>query len=168
MNTESHHKLKASPKTPREEFTDIRISRTGKWYTRSLPIQNNKILQYFKSNLRRDEKGIYIHNTFGEFSEKGYIQVEGPLLKVLDINSNGFTLENKEFIANEKVKLILDGQMIPYLYIPQLKAWAIFSKEAALPLADSLEISREDSEDSQENFLWKGNKVSVHQDISWS
>ena len=44
----------------------------------------------FQCNLHKDEKGIYIFNRFGKFSEKGYIKINGPVMPVIDLQEVPF------------------------------------------------------------------------------
>ena len=146
--------------TPRIEFTDIQVRENGKWYTKNIPIQNKKILEYFKKNLHRDEKGIYIFNTFGQFSEKGYIKANGPILKVTDIKKDAFTLETGEEIKKIEAKILLGHKMTPFLEVPRLKTWAVFSRELSDILGDIIEISGD-------KYIWRGEEIPVVETVEW-
>ena len=145
----------------REEFTRIRVDPSGKWYTGNLRIKNEKVLGFFKKNLHRDEKGIYIYNTFGEFSEKGYIKVGGPLLKVVELDQNQFTLENGEIILSTNSEIISDEGLTPYLRIPSLGAWASLSSYAAVKFGEF-------THESGEGFFFQRIKIKMCRDIEWS
>ncbi len=146
---------------PREEFTQIRIDRTGAWYTGDLKIINLKILLFFKGNLYRDKKGIYIYNTFGKFSEKGYIKVEGPLLQITDVVEEHFVLENGETIPNQDLEIILDEKLTAYAKLPRLQAWSIFSSKSAVKFGEIIE-------EVNDQYFWLGNKIKVSNHIEWS
>ena len=92
----------ASPLPPREEYTDINIRENGEWYTGNRKIINTNVLDYFQSNLHRDEKGIYIFNRFGEFSEKGYVKIKGPVMPVIDLDQDRFLLKGDKKIRDKK------------------------------------------------------------------
>ena len=146
---------------PREEFTQIRIDITGTWYTGGLKIINPKILLFFKTHLYRDKKGIYIYNTFGEFSEKGYIKIEGPLLQIIDIVEDSLVLENKETIFNQDAEIMLDEHLIPYAKLPRLQVWSVFSSKSAVKFGTMIE-------ELNGQYFWLGNKIKVLSDIKWS
>ncbi len=145
----------------REEVTQIRIDKTGVWYTGDLKITNQKILLFFRKNLHRDKKGIYIFNTFGKFSEKGYIKIEGPLLKIIDISKQYLLLNNGEKIVSESAEIILNQELTPYLKLPKLKAWAILSSNSAVQFGEIIK-------ESYGVFSWFGSKVEVLDKINWS
>ena len=147
--------------SPRVEFTDIQVRENGKWYTKNIPIKNQKILHYFKGNIHRDEKGIYIFNTFGRFSEKGYIKVNGPVFKVVDIKENTFLLETGEEVDKEEAKILLTQDMTPLLKVPRLRAWAIFSRELSAALGDIIETSGD-------RYTWRGIEIPMSKNIEWS
>ena len=117
---------------PREEYTDITVRRDGKWYTRDRLIVNQKILDYFKKNLGRDQNGIYILNRYGKFSEKGYCIIEGPVLAVKAVSNDGYILEDESIQPKESARVIFDEEMMPLLFIERLEAWAVFGRQAYL------------------------------------
>ena len=142
-------------------FTDIQVKEDGRWYSKNILIQNLRILSYFKKNLHRDQKGIFIFNTFKELSEKGYMVIRGPVLKVTDIEKNLFLLETGETIHKNKAKLVLSQKMTLLLKIPRLRAWAFFSKELSDSLAEMIEISGE-------KYFWNRKEIKVVPKIKWS
>ena len=124
---------------PREEFTHINVRSNGQWYNDDKLIINENVLTYFKSNLKRDDKGIYVHNTFGEFSEKGYIQVKGPIVNVIEITNQSFILENGQALSRKEVILVLDNRSVPFIYLVDFKAWAGFTKSAMVAFSEDIE-----------------------------
>jgi hypothetical protein len=109
----------------REEFTNIRVTRESRWFTGEKEIINHKVISYFKQNLFRDERGIYIYQTFRQFSEKGYITVLGPLLTVFRIDAEKIIFDSLDEMkpAETEIVLNLDDQS-PYVYYPRLKCYA--------------------------------------------
>ncbi len=146
---------------PREEFTDIRIEPDGNWYAKNIRIKNKKILHYFKCNLHRDKKGIYIFNQFGQFSEKAYIKINGPLLFVTDISSGRFILENGNFVQKSKASIVLSKEMLLYLNLTELNAYAVFDLRTSEKFSDMLK-------ESKENFFWGDKKIPILDNIQWS
>lgn len=125
---------------PREHRTRIQIDPEGNWTIDGALIDNSAILQYFKKNLHRDEQGFYIFNEFGSLQEKGYLEVEGPVMRVLKLEENGFLLESGEHIKTDAAEIaaILPGRERVYLKLPNLGAWAIFARQAVVDLSERL------------------------------
>ena len=145
----------------RIEATGIQVREDGRWYRKDIPIQNRKVLSYFKNNLHRDPKGIFIFNTFKEFAEKGYINIHGPVLKVTDIKTNLFLLETGEAIHRNKARLMMNQKMTLFLKIPRLGAWAVFSRELSDRLAEMIEMVGE-------KYIWDGKEIKIATKIKWS
>ncbi len=145
---------------PREEFTDIRVDRDGQWYTRDRLIINKRILAFFKTNLHRDEKGIYIYSNFRQFSEKGYIKVGGPILWVTDIMQGNFVLETNAYVPIERCQIILDDQERPLIFLPALEAWAGLTKNALMQFG-------EDMKEKDGKFFWQDAELIKAEDINW-
>lgn len=122
---------------PREEFTDICIDADGRWFTGNKPIVNTKVLDYFRKNLCKDEKGAFIWNEFGPFREKGYIKVLGPALSVIGIQENSFILNNGALVKNAQGLLVLFNE-IPYLKVISIGVWASFPGRVANDFAKDL------------------------------
>lgn len=130
--------MKAETNTlPREEFTFITIDVDGKWFNKEKQIINEDVLAFFKKNLHRDNKGIYIYNTFKGFSEKGYVIVNGPVCRVTDYTGSEFILETSETIARNQVQMILFDNRL-FIEIPRLKAMAIFERNLFFKITEKL------------------------------
>jgi len=109
----------------REEFTNIRVTREGKWFTGIKEIVNWKVVSHFKQHLFRDEKGIYIYQTFRQFSEKGYITVEGPLLAVFRVEADKIILDSLDEIGEDAADVIVNTEdELPYVLYPRLRCYA--------------------------------------------
>lgn len=143
----------------REEFTSIRIAADGSWYAKDKKIINPDVLNYFRKNLYRDEKGVYIYNEFRNLKEKGYISVEGPVDFVKDYDGKFFYLSSGMKIAVEEAILARMGEQV-YLFIPSLKAWAFFTQKIFLSLIDYLE------EKNGELYFF-GKKVAFYENMKW-
>ena len=71
--------LNTSAPGGRESNPEVSIDSLGRWFfQRDALIDNPNVLAYFKANLRRDGKGFFIENHFGELVEIAYLEsVEG-------------------------------------------------------------------------------------------
>ena len=146
---------------PREEFTDINVDSKGDWFTKDRLITNEKVLAYFKDNLHYDEKGLYIFNRFGRFSEKGYIKVNGPVLKVIRVYEEIFLLENGLQVPIKDVRLVFNAELHPYLYLSSFKAWASFSRQGYLQLGDHIK-------EIDDNFFFENKALEIVNSIDWA
>lgn len=109
----------------REEFTNIRVTREGKWFTGVKEIVNWKVVSHFKQHLFRDAKGVYIYQTFRQFAEKGYIRVEGPLLAVFRADAQKIFFDSLDELAKDDVEVILNAEdNLPYVFYPRLGCYA--------------------------------------------
>lgn len=109
----------------REEFTNIRVTREGRWFTGAKEIVNWKVVSHFKQHLFRDEKGIYIYQTFRQFSEKGYITVEGPLLAVFRVEPEKMVLDSLDELVEDEVGVVVNAEDdLPYVFYPRLGCYA--------------------------------------------
>jgi len=120
------------------DITDIVIRQNGDWHFKKNKMINKDILSYFKKNLHRDEKGIFILNRYKDLQEKAYIQVKGPLLKIISIEKKTFHLENDDEINFKNVKIIMDINLMPYVFIERLKAWAMFNRNRYIEFIELL------------------------------
>lgn len=57
--------------------SEIVIDEQDHWFYRGNEIIHPSVLDFFRENLYEDEKGIYIQNIYGAFSERGYIECNG-------------------------------------------------------------------------------------------
>jgi hypothetical protein len=152
----------ASPLPPREEYTDINIRENGEWYTGNRKIINTNVLDYFQSNLHRDEKGIYIFNRFGEFSEKGYVKIKGPVMPVIDLDQDRFLLKGDKKILFNDAQLILSAALVPYLKLLDLGCFAAIPSHIAARLAENFE------EMSTGEFLFEDKTLQIENPIAWT
>ena len=70
------HSPNSIPKA-KEAYTTkpgIEIDEKGLWRYQGQTIENTNVLSYFKQQLRRNEKGYYIENIFGEKVEHAYLE----------------------------------------------------------------------------------------------
>ncbi len=146
----------------REEFTNIRVTREGKWFTGAKEIVNYKVISHFKQHLFRDEKGIYIYQTFRQFAEKGYITVEGPLLSVFRADQEKLTLDSLDILPVREAEVVQnsDDEAL-YVFYPRLKCYA------SVPAAVSPDFAELMSEEG-ERILFCGRLIEVKSITVWS
>jgi len=147
------------PQPPRKHQTHIEITSDGRWLNDGVLIENKEILLFFKSNLHRDKTGIYIYNTMGGFSEKGYLNVNGPLMKVELVEKKHYLLENGEKIDTADSTLVVDKHDHLYLLIPHLGGWAVFSRQAKADLGEMLEY--------ESGYRWNNIPINKTESIEW-
>lgn len=70
--------------TPRKFDSEISITDSGKWLFRGQEITQENVLGFFKKNVREDDLGIYITNTYAELTEHGYLEAQTFFLKIID------------------------------------------------------------------------------------
>ncbi|MCS6985304.1 MAG: hypothetical protein NZM25_09310 [Leptospiraceae bacterium] len=144
----------------REEVTSIRIEPDGSWYTGNRKIVNSGVLKYFRTNLHRDKKGVYIYNAFRQLKEKGYISVKGPIDLVVEFNGETFTLSSGIKIPAWEADLAMDSQGNLYIKIPKLELWARFSRELLIELSALIE-------EKNNAFYFKGKEILLYDTIPW-
>ena len=149
-------------KNAREEFTNIRVTREGRWFTGAKEIINYKVISHFKQQLFRDDKGIYIYQTFRQFAEKGYITVEGPLLSVFRADEANLTLDSLDTfpVAEAQVIQNSDDEAL-YVYYPRLGCYA------SVPASVSPDFAKLLSEEG-ELTLFCGRPIEVRPITTWS
>lgn len=151
--------------TAREEFTNIRVTRDGRggsrWFTGPKEIINFKVISYFKQHLFRDAKGIYIYQTFRQFSEKGYITVEGPLLEVFRIDAGKITLDSLDELPLSEARVVLntDDDAL-YVHYARLGCYAVVSNSVAPDFADHLK-------EADGDFHFQGSPVTREKITRW-
>ena len=118
------------PDSPRFIISDIVVHRDGEWYSGTSKIENKSILLFFKKNLHADVNGLFIYNQFGTKSEKAYIKVNGPVLKVLNIDEDHFILDNEEILDITGKEIAMDSDDRLYIVLDKLKAWAVLTRQA--------------------------------------
>jgi hypothetical protein len=145
---------------PRNIISDIRIDSEGIWYSGKTVIQNSQILLFFKKNIFYDINGMFIFNQFGEKSEKAYIKVEGPVLKVTGITNDEFILDNGEKLDISNKELAMDKSGKLYIVVDKLKAWAVLTRQAIADLSGRLE-------NKNDIYFWNKKQVRVINQIPW-
>ncbi|MBK8394071.1 MAG: hypothetical protein IPL26_02345 [Leptospiraceae bacterium] len=83
--------------TPRKFDSEIRISENGEWIFRGQLVTQENILSFFKKNIKEDEHGIYITNSYGTLTEHGYLETKCIFLKV----TNYDIIENEIYLTTE-------------------------------------------------------------------
>lgn len=144
----------------REEFTNIRVTREGKWFTGVKEIVNWKVISHFKQHLFRDEKGIYIYQTFRQFSEKGYIQISGPLLTVFRVDAENITFDSLDTLPIAEVRVVQNTEDDAlYVFYPRLGCYASVTASVAPDFAALLE--------GEEDPHFAGKPVTIRAITDW-
>lgn len=94
--------------------SEIIIDEQNRWFYRGNEIVHPSVLDFFRENLNEDEKGIYIQNIYGSFSEKGYLQCKGfPVFffRLFEENQTlNFEANDKKIFSIETLDLFYDSQ----------------------------------------------------------
>lgn len=69
---------------PQEEAV-FWLDKNGCWYNANGKFQHKKIIDYFHSCIKRDQKGYYLYQANGNFKEKVYFTYEDQALFVFDV-----------------------------------------------------------------------------------
>ncbi|XDD49196.1 hypothetical protein AB3N59_12310 [Leptospira sp. WS92.C1] len=83
---------KKSSHIPRKFNSEIYVDSKDRWIFRGNRIVQKEVLTYFRKNLREDDLGIFIDNHFGEFSENGYLELDGYPIHLTSCKEDGDTL----------------------------------------------------------------------------
>jgi hypothetical protein len=146
----------------REEFTNIRVSREGRWFTGEKEIINFKVISHFKQNLHRDANGIYIYQTFREFAEKGYITVAGPLLSLFRIDGDRLIFDSLDELPLAQITVVLNSDDgAPYIWYPRIGCYASVPAGVSPYFAELLE-------EVGDRFAFCGRPVEVRVITGWS
>lgn len=86
--------------------SEIIIDSQNRWFYKGNEIVHPNVLDFFKENLQEDEKGIFIQNVYGSFSEKGYLECRGFPVFFFQVWEEDTTLKfegnnKKIFLASE-------------------------------------------------------------------
>ncbi|MDI7230505.1 hypothetical protein QMM87_17910 [Leptospira santarosai] len=82
----------SSDQRPRRFNSEIFVDSEDCWIFQGNRIDQKEILAYFRQNLREDELGIYIDNRFGEWTENGYLELEGYPIHLIECKESEGTL----------------------------------------------------------------------------
>lgn len=82
----------SSDQRPRRFNSEIFVDSEDRWIFQGNRIDQKEILAYFRQNLREDELGIYIDNRFGEWTENGYLELEGYPIHLIECKESEGTL----------------------------------------------------------------------------
>lgn len=127
--------------------SEIIIDESDRWFFRGNEITLITVLNYFKENMDEDENGIFIKNTYGNLSEKGYVTCHGSPLKLIHLESNDsilyffgdnlkkIPLMELEFSTDSKRRIIAKKNGNKYLYY-------VLSRDLQTRIADFLEEER--------------------------
>jgi hypothetical protein len=146
--------------SPRHIISDIVVKPDGEWYSGASKIENKSILLFFKKNLYADVNGLFIYNEFGSKSEKAYIKVNGPVLKVTGVADDRFVLDNEELLDIAGKEIAMDSHKRMYIVLEKLKAWAVFTRQATDDLRSRL-TQKDDV------YLWNNKPIRLIKKIPW-
>ena len=119
------------------------LDENGRWHNVHGEFQHKKIIDYFHSSIRRDEKGYYLFQERDNLREKVYFHYEDTALFVVDlIKDNDITL-----ILNTKRRVKLKPKNLftrnDNLYMRMGKETIKFSERGLMKISDFLEFSNE-------------------------
>ena len=107
-----HFGIEKMEKSVRTFDSEIIIDSSSRWFFRGNEITLDTVLAYFRENLYEDEGGIYIFNSYGNLSEKGYVTCIGYPLKIVDLesqeNSLSFIGDNKSKLSMKETDIFVD------------------------------------------------------------
>ena len=84
------------------------LDKNGCWRNAHGKFENNKIIDYFHSCIKRDQDGYYLSQVNGSYREKVYFPYEDQALFVFDVlRQNEITL-----VLNTKKQIVLDPESL--------------------------------------------------------
>ena len=119
------------------------LDENGRWHNVHGEFQHKKIIDYFHSSIRRDEKGYYLFQERGNLREKVYFHYEDTALFVVDlIKDNDIKL-----ILNTKRRVKLKPKNLftrnDNLYMRTGNETIKFTDRGLMKISDLLEFSDE-------------------------
>lgn len=154
----------------------ITIDTLDRWIYRSHRLTNPRILIYFKSILRRDDRGYYLHNQFHDREEMAYLEsMQGfPLIAVygpVSTNAKGsepgssdrpgsleslleFHLDDESKVRVKKEQILLIDEDTPAFLHPQRNVPVRLNATATLSLSEHLDPGWEDGV-----LYWSGTQM---------
>ena len=119
------------------------LDENGRWHNVHGEFQHKKIIDYFHSSIRRDEKGYYLFQERGNLREKVYFHYEDTALFVVDLikdNDITLTLNTKRRVKLKPKNLFTRNDN---LYMRMGKETIKFSERGLMKISDFLEFSDE-------------------------
>jgi hypothetical protein len=119
------------------------LDENGRWHNVHGEFQHKKIIDYFHSSIKKDEKGYYLFQERGNLREKVYFHYKDTALFVVDlIKDNDITL-----ILNTKRRIKLRPKNLltrnDNLYMRMGKETIKFTERGLMKISDLLEFSDE-------------------------
>ncbi len=122
-----------------QEKAVFRLDRNGCWHNANGKFKHKKIIDYFHSCIKRDQRGYYLYQANENYKEKVYFPYEDQALFVFDvIRENGVTLvlNTKEQIAlKPKSLFIKDDNLYMHMGDETIK----FAEQGLMKIAQLLE-----------------------------
>ncbi|MCF8078003.1 MAG: MFS transporter permease [Desulfobacterales bacterium] len=123
---------------PKEEAV-FRLDKNGAWYHGDRRFENQKIIEYFHSMIKRDQNGYYLEQEHSEFIEKVYFPYEETALFVFRVIAE----DGPVLVLNTGKKLKLEPEQLflknDHLYLRCGDEIVKFTEEAMFALADDME-----------------------------
>ena len=119
------------------------LDENGRWHNVHGEFQHKKIIDYFHSSIRKDEKGYYLFQERGNLREKVYFHYEDTALFVVDLikdNDITLTLNTKRRVKLKPKNLFTRNDN---LYMRMGKETIKFSERGLMKISDFLEFSDE-------------------------
>lgn len=124
--------------------SEIQVTPEDRWVFRGNEIIQEDILRYFRSNLKQDDRGVYILNRFGEREEHGYLDLQGYPVHILSVSEEGgdlfFTTDCDRTLGLDDIQISLsaEGGIIAH-ELGREKILYRFSRNAGGQLAERIE-----------------------------
>lgn len=91
------------------------LDENGCWHNSDGKFRHKKIIDYFHSSIKRDQKGYHLYQSHETYSEKVYFHYEDKALFVFDVIENGdiiLVLNTKEQITLKPRKLFVENDRL--------------------------------------------------------
>jgi hypothetical protein len=123
---------------PKEDAV-FRLDENGVWYNADQKFENQKIIDYFHSMIKKDRDGFYLEQEHRHFIEKVYFPYEDTALFVCQVLKGSrptLRLNTGETVFLDPEQLFLKNDR---LYLRRGEDIVKFSEEAMFSLADMIE-----------------------------
>ena len=99
---------------PREEAV-FWLDENGSWHNSDGKFRHKKIIDYFHTSIRRDQKGYHLYQAHSNYIEKVYFPYEDQALFVFDVVENDdimLVLNTKKMIRLKPKKLFVENDKL--------------------------------------------------------
>ncbi|SDU05491.1 Protein of unknown function [Desulfobacula phenolica] len=115
------------------------MDKNGNWNNEHGKFEHPKIIKYFNSSIKKDEKGYYVHQVSDEVEEKVYFHYEDTALFVVDIKEKEgmiFVLNNNDTVEFDSEQLFVKDDN---LYFQTPEHMVKFTPRALLKISKFME-----------------------------